>query len=805
MRGILFLIICLILSCQNSDKAIQPKSESFSRLSQAAQMEKFPFVELNTSLYYENARVSVTQIPRLEASIQNDHGWSYGGPDQIAGRMLCLAVHPNDTQKLWAGSASGGLWKSETGGIGLNAWQYVKTNYLVSSFSAIAIHPNNPNIILAGTGEIYHAEELWDGKNSRTLRGFPGIGILRSKDGGDSWQSVLNWENQFPKGVHKIVFCKNGPDTVYAATSEGLYKSVNSGENWIKVFDKKLVHGLVLNSNHSNKLIVSIGGIGAKDYGLYQSIDGGNRWKKIVLPDTSHYQGKIMLANQDKDPEKIFAVISDQFKTIRFVRTYNSFETYFHHTIPDISSYQGWYANGLVVNEQNPSKLLAGGVDLFLDEFGSGNRFERLYPNITKVHVDFHDIVKNPIEPDKVYFCTDGGIFRSDDFGKSFYSCNGGLGTTQFYAGDVDKSNSDKILGGLQDNHSVFRDSNGVWTKVGKGDGGYCYFHPTDRSVSYISSQFGNILRSDDGNKTWIELRKADLNSVFIGPFVMHPQKGDVLISGSKELNVSKDKGGNWNEISFGTGMEIVNSIQIDPHDLEKAYYSSFSLQAAISNVYSINLESNEIKNLGIQLPNRIISDIDIHPIKNQKILVAFSGYLTDHIYLSDDNGENWSNIDGNLPDIPIHCVLFHPANDNIIFAGNDFGLFVTFNKGKEWINLTDQKIDAVPVYDLKFSESKKQLSIFTHGMGYFSMNANFDIINSVQTSNYESKSIKTVFHKSQLLALGNDDEVGLFCSIQGGLQKLSIHQLNFNWDSYPSGIYYFQSKHHLLKCLITK
>jgi len=766
-------------------------------------MEKFPFAEMNTSLYYEEARASVAQIQRLGASIQNYHKWNFGGPDQIAGRMLCLAVHPRDTQILWAGSASGGLWKSVTGGIGNSAWEYIKTNHLVSSFSSIAIHPNNPKIILAGTGEIYHAEELWDGKNSRTLRGFPGIGILRSKDGGENWQSVLNWENQFPKGIHKILFCKNGPDTVYSATSDGLYKSVNSGENWFKVFDKKLVHGLVLNSIYSNKITVSIGGIGAKDYGLYQSIDGGNRWKKIELPDTSQFQGKIMLANQVNDPEKVFAVISDQFKTIRFLRTYNSFETYFHHTIPDISSYQGWYANGLVVNEHNPSKLLAGGVDLFLDESGSGNRFERLYPNITKVHVDFHDIVKNPMEPDKVYFCTDGGIFRSDDFGKSFYSCNGGLGTTQFYAGDVDKLYSDKILGGLQDNHSVFRDSNGEWTKVGKGDGGYCYFHPTDHAVSYISSQYSNILKSEDGNKSWIELRKADLNSVFIGPFVMHPKNGDFLVSGTKELYVSKDKGEHWNEISFGTGMEIVNSIQIDPLDLEKAYFSTFSLQMAKSYLYTINLESYEISNLGIQLPNRIISDIDIHPLKNSKIIVTFSGYLTDHIYLSEDHGENWTSLDGNLPDIPIHCVMFHPEYENIIFAGNDFGLFATFNGGKVWINLTDQKVDAVPVYDLKFSASNKQLSIFTHGMGYFTMNANFDIVNSVQTSNYKRKSFQSIFHKSQLLGLDHKNEVGLFCSVGGMGQKMSIHQLNFNWEAYPSGIYYFQNKHHFLKCLI--
>ncbi len=94
MRGMLFLIFCLILSCQNSHQTIQPKSESFNRLSQAAELEKFPFDELNTSLYYENARASLAGIPRLEVALQNKHEWKFGGPDQIAGRMLCLAVHP---------------------------------------------------------------------------------------------------------------------------------------------------------------------------------------------------------------------------------------------------------------------------------------------------------------------------------------------------------------------------------------------------------------------------------------------------------------------------------------------------------------------------------------------------------------------------------------------------------------------------------------------------------------------------------------------------------------------------------------
>ena len=147
----------------------------------------FPDGQFHTERYTE----AMAQR-QFEAQLRggHDNNWEAIGPHNIGGRTLCLAVHPQDTNILWAGSASGGIWKSTTAGRGANAWQRVETGFPVLGVSAIAIDPENPDIVYAGTGEVYNVEDSAPNVAFRTTRGTYGIGILKSTDAAPPGQSA---------------------------------------------------------------------------------------------------------------------------------------------------------------------------------------------------------------------------------------------------------------------------------------------------------------------------------------------------------------------------------------------------------------------------------------------------------------------------------------------------------------------------------------------------------------------------------------------------------------------------------------
>ncbi|HEX5625019.1 MAG TPA: hypothetical protein VFX48_03300, partial [Saprospiraceae bacterium] len=170
------------------------KEESFNYFNYRMLVDEFPFDQSLKSHYFRefihhksnlSGRYPYRQLPE----------WESLGPSHIAGRALCLAIHPFDTNQLWMGSAGSGLWKSETGGVGQNAWTHVPLTFPVSAVSSIAIQTSNPQIIYLGTGEVYNLEGADGGIITRTLRGSRGLGILKSTDGGKSWNISLDWSS----------------------------------------------------------------------------------------------------------------------------------------------------------------------------------------------------------------------------------------------------------------------------------------------------------------------------------------------------------------------------------------------------------------------------------------------------------------------------------------------------------------------------------------------------------------------------------------------------------------------------------
>ncbi len=718
----LLLSVCLLVFLFYPKKfsPALPKAESFNYFYFKALIEEFPFnVTQNHSFYREYLKVKNQKSDLI--NLRTFPAWENIGPNNIAGRTLCIAINPLDTSQLWLGSAGSGLWKSETGGMGQKAWAYVPIGFPVVSVSSIAIQNDNPKLMFIGTGEIYNDHGTDGGIHTRTLRGSRGMGILKSIDSGKTWKLVLDWTNIPNTSVWKIIINPEDSKIVYAATTKGVYKSVDSGYTWFVSLDLPMATDLLIDHSDPFILYAGIGGIGGSHYGVYKTKDGGDTWQPVNSSNDTLYQGRIMLANYKANPKKVYAVLSDKFRTISMLRSVNGFENFpFYIRIKDVCSYQGWYAKCLHIKDDDSSKIITGGVDLYLDTSGTGNQLFNLLSWRIKIHADMHDIISNPLDPNIIYIATDGGVYRSNNFAKSFFSCNDGYISAQYYTGNV-SGYSDKLIGGLQDNKSAIYNGDINWTSIHLGDGCYNSFHPLDDSILYVASQYQNLYRSLNSGQDWIELLKPNAKAAFVAPFLVHTLNPLIIYSGGDQLLVSSNGGSNWISNDLLIPGEFIVSMETIKNDADQIYLSTLSPGTNQSSLYYSNNSGRTLvtKNLGI--PDRFIRDIVINEKNPNTLFIALGGSGSPGIMASYDQALTWTFPDNkNLPDVPFHSVLIDPRDTNILYAACDLGLFISNNRGESWHSFNQHDFDVVPVYDIKYSKITKKLILFTHGYGVF-------------------------------------------------------------------------------------
>jgi photosystem II stability/assembly factor-like uncharacterized protein len=262
------------------------------------------------------------------------------GNDGIAGRVISLAVDPRNPNRVFAGSASGGLWVSELYDPGKSAaagspsqanwrdpgrpywrWRYVDTGQPVLGVGAIAIHPRDPDIVYIGTGEVYGYRRTARGFDSQPTRGNYGIGILRSLDGGKTWTRSLLWEAKDQTGVQDLAIVP-GPEgsadfTVWAATSEGVYRldtskgAAESKQDWKLSLGVVAATSLSVHPGKPGEIVVACGNFASPGHGLYRTRDGGATWDRLVRGLPVSFQGKGVLARSPSDPDIVYASLGN--------------------------------------------------------------------------------------------------------------------------------------------------------------------------------------------------------------------------------------------------------------------------------------------------------------------------------------------------------------------------------------------------------------------------------------------------------------------------------------------------------------
>ncbi|PHN01323.1 T9SS type A sorting domain-containing protein [Flavilitoribacter nigricans] len=677
-----------------------------------------------------------------QLSLRSGEPWRALGPKNVGGRTLSLAFHPNDPELLFVGSASGGLWVSHSGGKGTQAWERVRTGFPVLGVSTIAINPDRPEEIFIGTGEVYNHQAARPAIDDRFHRGSYGMGILRSRDGGQSWQVSLDWRNTDLRGVWKIIYNPLRSATVLAATTEGIFRSRDGGNTWRQISDRIMATDLEMHPLDTNVIYASHGGYRSPETGIYRSTDGGNSFELLnSLP--TQYSGKAMISLAPSEPDWLYVSIADNESSIGLFRSIDRGDNWALMNTEDVAKWQGWYAHDVAIHPRDPQRLVYVGIDTWTSGNGGKALDQRTYWQLwtfgrtavgapegpdNYVHADIHGAYYHPDNDQRVFLVTDGGIFESINGGITWTSRNGGYQTQQFYA-DLASAprDSNLAIGGLQDNSTVVYNGTAAWARRIGGDGMTAAIDPQDDQFIYGSLQNLNVLRSTDRGETFRRLvigNSAAETRNFNSPFKLAPSRPTQLYAGAQRLYVSNNRGGTWEQASSQKdGRNAILKIAVSASDPDLLYFSTNSLDGSQAPAVFKSTSGGRSSWQRMEgLPDRICTDLEFHPNSQDTIFAVFGGYNSSHVFRTTNGGRNWTAIDRNLPDLPTNTIFIDPLHPGHLYIGNDLGVFASQDNGQRWEWISQDIAEAVMVMDLSYSPSNRKLRVATHGLGAYEL-----------------------------------------------------------------------------------
>ena len=597
--------------------------------------------------------------------------WQEMGPQNIGGRTIAVDINPLNPNTIYAGSASGGLWRSYSGGLGIKAWNYVPTGFPVLSVSAIAENPSDTNVIYIGTGEVYGYQDAIGGLNIRTTRGSYGIGLLKSSDNGNTWSKSIDWSYNQTRGIEVIKLDPVNPDTIYAGTTEGIFKSTDAGASWIQIHSVLMTTDLLINKQNTQQILAACGNLNSPGAGIYKSTDGGTTWIQITA-NIPAFGGKIMLAAYAGSPDVCFASVG--MGTVDGAGTFILKSTDFGSTwsqinTTDYSTYQGWYSHFVIPHPTDPSRLLCAGIDVYKSTDGGTTLIKKsnwasmslgVVPiggpegPVTYSHADHHAYAINPFNPDMVYFANDGGVFRTTDFGETFQGCNGGYQSTQFYKRfGVSKSDSSRMVGGMQDNATAVWEGTLAWRRGIGGDGSCTQISPSNIDTMYASYQYLTMYRSINKGVSWAYIAPANANAAFNSPFLLAPSNPKIIYAGGNIVFKSTNAGSAWTVMNNGNVLngDPVLTIAVSYTNPDSVFVTTApTLNSAA--VFRSTDGGLSWTNITGTLPDRYPVDISVDPRNSSIVYVAFSGFGTSHLYRSLDGGNSCNDIGQGLPDV---------------------------------------------------------------------------------------------------------------------------------------------------------
>lgn len=683
------------------------------------------------------------------------------GPAGMSGRVTAIDVVRRSPNVIYIGSASGGLWKSESGGV---SWQPVFDTMAVASIGAIAVDQRTPDVVWVGTGE-------GNPRNSQTS----GNGVYRSLDGGKTWKH-LGLDRT--RNIHRLILDPNNAQVAYVAAlgsawgenpERGVFKTTDGGASWQKVLyvnEKTGCADLVMDPTNPNKLFAAMweyrrwpwffksGGPGS---GLYVTFDAGRTWKRLTHEDglPKGDLGRIGLAIAPSNPQRVYALIESQKNAL--YRSDDGGFKWRKMTDTNIGNRPFYYCE-IVADPTNEDRLynLFTEVSLSID---GGKTFET-FIGWSAVHGDHHALYVHPDNPSFIINGNDGGAAMSHDRGKTWRFIEN-LPLGQFYHINVDMETPYRVYGGLQDNGSWCGPAyayhwggivNAEWDNVGWGDGFDVVPDRSNPRYCYSMWQGGNLQRVDmlTGDAQYIRPvhpAGTKLRFNWNAGIAADPFNPTTIYYGSQFVHRSTNRGDSWQIISPDlTTNDTSKQKQLESggltYDVTTAENHCTIISIAPSPVQQGvmwvgtddgNLQlttnggaswTNVVKNVKGVPESTWIPQIHPSSYNAGEAFVVFDNHRrndwTPYLYRTTDFGKNWQRL-ADEKQVWGYALAFvqDPVEPKLMFLGTEFGLYVSIDGGKVWTKWK-HSYPTVSTMDMVIHPREHDLVVGTFGRAVF-------------------------------------------------------------------------------------
>jgi photosystem II stability/assembly factor-like uncharacterized protein len=734
----------------------------------------------------DNERLELYQkhVQLVENTVFKNLPWQFAGPTNISGRMTDVEVvsPKGENYTVYVAGASGGIWKTENEG---TTWKPVFEHGMSTAFGDLALDPQNQNIIWAGTGEanifrssnagagIYRSKDAgknWEHlglistntisrilvhpKNSDIVFVAAGgnewtdnseRGVYKTTDGGKNWERILFVDEK--TGAYDLVMNPENPDIIYAATWQRVRKKWNDPRN-------------EADYNGSN---------------IYKTTDGGNSWITINhgLPEVT-YRGRIGIDLCKCSPNVLYAFIdnyeklppdstkseeedaygrpgSGRIKGATVYRSDNGGDNWLQVSeqnsyMEDVSGTYGWVFGQIRVDPVNPDKIYVMGIELNLSMDGG-----KTFRSIGEMHGDHHGLWIDPENTKYMVNVNDGGVAISYD-GENFRTFYDNLPLGQFFNLNVDMAEPFHVYGSVQD-HGSFRGvvdiGNGRnnispvdFDYAPGGEGSNHVIDPNNPDKVYSAGFYGSITKTDmkTGESKSIMPPKPEgvdkLRGQWLAPFVLSPHNPGIIYFGTQFVHRSMNEGETWERISD----DLTYNDSTKKGDIP--YQTIFSLSESPLKFGLIYAGTDDgrvwmTKNSGTtwfeinnELPyGKWVSQMEASAFAEGRVYMTQNGKRDDdfaaYIWKSEDFGQTWENISANIPCGPVNVIKEDPQNENILYVGTDFGVYVSLNRGVSWESLPG-KLPTTYVHDLVIHPRDDIAVIATHGRGIWALDVRF-------------------------------------------------------------------------------
>jgi photosystem II stability/assembly factor-like uncharacterized protein len=686
------------------------------------------------------------------------------GPALTSGRITDIAVQPDNHSVYYATAASGGVWKTVNSG---TTWEPIFDGEGSYSIGCITIDPADPLVLWVGSGE----------NNSQRSVSY-GDGVYKSTDGGTTWR---NMGLESSEHIGKILIDPRDSDTVCVAAQgplwnaggdRGLYKSIDGGETWelsLEISENTGVTDVVMDPRNPDVLIAAAYQRrrrtwtlinGGPESALYKTTDGGASWRKLENGLPKEQMGRIGLAISPVDPDVVYAIVEALEDAGGFYRSIDAGANW--TKMSDYASGSPQYYQEIIPDPQNVDRVYS--MDTWMQVTEDGGKTFKAVPETAK-HVDNHALWINPGDTDHLRAGCDGGVYESYDRGQTWrYMANMSLG--QFYKVAVDNDAPFyNVYGGTQDNNTLGGPSRTVsnhgitnrdWYVTVGGDGFKPAIDPENPDIVYSQWQYGNLVRFDRRSGETIDIQpQPDIGEDALrwnwdSALMISPHSPSRLYFAAQRVFRSDDRGDSWTPVSDDLTRQIDrNTLEVMGKVWSVDTVAKNNSTSPYGNIVSLTesplreglLYAGTDDGL-VQVTEdsggswrRIdafpgvpdmsyVSDLEASLHDADTVYATFdnhkSGDFKPYVLKSTDRGATWSSIAGSLPERgTVYAIAQDHENPELLFAGTEFGAFVSVDEGGRWVQL-NAGIPVIAVRDIEMQRREDDVVLATFGRGFY-------------------------------------------------------------------------------------